>query len=471
MAEAGSKLPEARWRARSLWLDLLPGPLTPRPALPGDTSCDVAIVGAGFTGLWTAYFLKTLRPDLRVVVVEREIAGFGAAGRNGGHVSGGVSGDSQVYARRSGWDAVRRAERTTYAAVAEIGRIAVDEGIDCGFAQGGSLAVACEPAQVERLEQFVEGMRPRGAGEQDVHPLTAEQVFERVRILGVRAGAYIPHCARVDPARLARGLADAVERRGVVIHEQTPALAVEPRRVVCPSGTISAEMVVRATEAFTIELPGERRRFLPLYSLMVATEPLPAEAWSQIGMTGCETMWDMRHLFFYLQRTSDGRIAIGGRGGCYALGSPIRHREEQRDDVRARLTAAIARHFPAAAGAAISHHWGGALAVPRDWSMAVHCDRSAGFAWAGGYSGHGVVAAHIAGRTLADLILDRATDLTTLPWVGHTSGRWEPEPLRFLASRAIVAVMGSADRVESRGSRRTARRMRMIEPFIAGRHR
>jgi glycine/D-amino acid oxidase-like deaminating enzyme len=164
----------------------------------------------------------------------------------------------------------------------------------------------------------------------------------------------------------------------------------------------------------------------------------------------------------------DDRIAIGGRGAPYKLGQPIREDYERRPEVRARLTASIQRHFGPAARAAITHHWGGPLGVPRDWCMSVVHDRDQGFAWAGGYAGHGVVAANIAGRTLADLIVQRPSELTRLPWVGHVGRRWEPEPLRFIASRMIVGILGSADRHEDRTGRR-ARRTLLVQPFVLGR--
>lgn len=254
----------------------------------------------------------------------------------------------------------------------------------------------------------------------------------------------------------------------VRIFEQTAARLIAPGRVVTDRGTLGADHVLRCTEAFTVEQAGQGRRYLPLYSLMIATEPLPASAWAELGWAGRETVSDTRHLFFYAQRTADDRIAIGGRGAPYALGSPINEARTQDPGVRERLMRTVARHFPSAAEARITHHWGGPLAVPRDWCMSVNHDPATGLGEAGGYSGHGVVAANIAGRTLADLVLGRSTDLVTLPWVGHRSRSWEPEPLRFLASRAIVGIMGSSDRVEERIPH-TARRMRLIEPFISGR--
>ena len=460
--------PESPYRSRSLWLDGLPGALEPRPALAADESCDVAIVGAGFTGLWTAYYLAALQPQLRIVVVEREIAGFGASGRNGGWASGFMTGDPALYAHAHGADAVLRAERETFAAVGEIGRVAAAEGIDCGFRHDGSLSIAFSGPQLARLQHGVAGKHGRGLLPADLRMLEAGELERYVRVPQARGASFTPHCARVDPARLARGLADACERRGVAIYERTAALQIGDGRVVCEHGTLSAPMIVRATESFTIEQPGEARRFLPLYSLMVATEPLSDAVWDELGWHGCETISDAHHLFFYAQRTIDGRIAIGGRGAPYRLGSPIDASHEQNAAVRERLVSAIRAHFPAAASAEITHHWGGPLAVPRDWSMAISIDRERGVAFGGGYSGHGVVAANVSGRTLADLILERESDLVTLPWVGHRSRRWEPEPLRFLASRAIVAVLGSSDRFEDRTDR-PARRTRLVQPFVLGR--
>ena len=174
---------------------------------------------------------------------------------------------------------------------------------------------------------------------------------------------------------------------------------------------------------------------------------------------------DSHYLFFYAQRTADGRIAIGGRGAPYRLTSPIDPRNERDEAVRSRLARSLAAAFPAAAGVPLTHHWGGPLAVPRDWSMSVSFDRASGIGFAGGYTGHGVAASNLAGRTLADLVLGRDSDLTRMPWVGHRSRRWEPEPIRFLASRAIVRTLGAADRRED-ASGRPARRVRLLRPFL-----
>ncbi len=459
---------ERRWRDRSLWLDGLPGPLEPRAALPGDRTFDVAIVGAGYTGLWTAYSLAIADPTLRIVVLEAEIAGFGASGRNAGFVSAGIAGEAHAYERRSGLDAVIRAERAMVDGIDAIGRVVAGEAIGCGWVKGGSLRVATSRPQLARVKEVLEAKRRRGLGPEDARFVTADEIRARVSVEGVIGGAFTPHCARVNPAALARGLADACERRGVTLHERTEVTAIAPRRVATPRGAVTAEIVVRATEAYTARIRGARRCLLPLVTRMIATEPLPAATWAELGWSGCETIADQRHQFLYGQRTADGRIAVGGRGLAYRPGSRIREEDERSPVARARLIEALGRLFPAAADAEITHQWGGVFGAPRDWSMGVRFDRSTGLAIAGGYAGHGVVASSIAGRTLADLILGNASDLVTLPWVGHRSPRWEPEPLRWVGARSIAAVLASADRVEDRTGR-PARRARLVAHWTPGR--
>lgn len=457
--------PHRRYRSRSLWLDLLDEPLTPRAQLGGDTHVDVAVVGAGLTGLWTAYYLSVARPGLRIMVIEREIAGFGASGRNGGWVSAGIAGSASRYAKRHGREGVVRGTLATNEAVDEVGRVAAAEGIECGFRKEGTLTVATSTPQRLRLQSALDAMGALGTSNDDDVTLTAEGVAQHARVQGALAGWFTPHAAAVDPARLTRGLAVACERRGVVIVEQTPVLQLGTGEVHTPMGTVRADTVIRSTESYSVQLPGHRRDYLPLTSLMIATEPLPDDVWQRIGWRSGLTIKDKRHLFFYAQRTVDGRIAIGGRGAPYPLRKAMDPGREQHEATRQRLINVIRTHFPAAADAAITHHWGGTLAVPRDWSMGVHFDPTTRTGWAGGYSGHGVVAANISGRTMAQLVLGEQSDLTSLPWVGHRSRRWEPEPLRWMASRAIVQTLGSADRFEDTTDR-TARRVRLVRRYL-----
>jgi glycine/D-amino acid oxidase-like deaminating enzyme len=457
----------AFYRSRSLWLDQLEGDqLTPRPALAGPADVDVAIVGAGYTGLWTAYYLRRADPGLRVAVLEREVAGFGASGRNGGWCSAFMAIDREALARRAGREAVVALQREMFATVDEVGQVAEREGIDCHWVKAGALQLATSPVQLARLQAGVGHARRWGMGEADQRLLGPAEAAARVRAAGVVGAAFTAHCAALDPARLARGLAEVVERAGVPIYESTPVTRIRPGRVDTPGGPVRAEVVVRATEGWTATLPGTRRAVVPLYSLMLATEPLPAAVWDQVGWSGGEALAAGGHLFTYAQRTRDGRIALGGRGAPYHFGSRIRPGFDTDGQVHARLEAALGQLLPPAAGASISHRWGGPLALPRDWTASVGLDRATGLAWAGGYVGDGVAAANLAGRTLADLIRGVDSDLVRLPWAQHRSRPWEPEPARWLGINAVRLVAASADAAEHRTGRPARLRGRVLARFL-----
>ena len=453
------------YRRLSFWHDTVPGPLAPRPRLDGDAEADVCVVGAGYTGLWTAYYLAGLDPTVRVRVVERETAGFGASGRNGGWCSALFPASVATVARRYGRDRALALARALQDAVDEVGRVTRAEGIDAHYAKGGTVGLARTPVQLGRARAAVEEARRWGLGEDDLRllgPAEARAVLGASHVLG---GTYTPHCAAIHPARLVRGLADAAERRGVLIHERTPVTRLSPGRVETPYGVVRARHVVRATEGYTPGLPGHRRTIAPVYSLMLATEPLPASFWDATGLRRRETFTDHRHLIVYGQRTADDRIAFGGRGAPYHFGSAVRPAFDREPAVFEALRAVLVELFPALRDAAISHTWGGPLGVPRDWFASVGLDRRTGMAWAGGYVGDGVGASNLGGRTLAVLVLSRDTELTRLPWVGHRSRRWEPEPLRWLGVNAGLRMMTSADAAEARTGR-PARRADLMSRLL-----
>jgi glycine/D-amino acid oxidase-like deaminating enzyme len=435
--------------AVSFWLGTA-GDLTPRPPLPGDLDVDVAIVGAGYTGLWTAYYLAAADPALRIAVIEAEIAGFGASGRNGGWCSALFPQSIAGLTRRHGRDQAVALHQALVATVDEVGRVAAAEQIDCDYAKGGTVVLARTQVQLERARVTVQE-------ELDLTLLSAEQARERCGATDVLGGTYTPNCAAIHPAKLVRGLAHAVERRGVKIYERSRVSRLAPGVVETPHGTVRAAIVVRATEGYTPRLPGLRRTLVPVYSLMVATEPLPAEFWSVAGLAHRETFSDYRHLIVYGQRTADDRLAFGGRGAPYHFGSTVDPAHDLEPRVFAELGRVLAELFPALDPVPIAHRWGGPLGVPRDWHASVGLDRERGLAWAGGYVGDGVGTSNLAGRTLADLITGAETDLTRLPWVGHKSRRWEPEPLRWLGANASLRLMTAADDEESRTGRQSRR--------------
>ena len=429
-----------------------------RPSLPGATEADVCIVGAGYTGLWTAYYLKRADPGLRIIVLEAAFAGFGASGRNGGWVTATLPGSRARYAahprRRTG---VRELERQLRDTVDEVARVCAAEGIDAGLVKGGTLTVATSAAQDTRLRQRLDQDRSWGDGEEIVRYLDQDELAGRLQVAGAVGALYSPHCARVQPADLVAGLAEVVTRSGVLLYEATPVTSVSAGRAGTPAGDVRAPFVLRCTEGFTANMPAQHRTLLPMNSSMIATGPLSEAAWKSIGWDGFETLSDEAHAYIYAQRTPDGRIALGGRGVPYRFGSGLDHDGEIAPSTITQLGRILRRMFPAAAEAGLEHAWCGVLGVPRDWCGTVSMDPRTGLGWAGGYSGHGVAAANLAGRTLADLVRGVPTPLTTLPWVGHRSPRWEPEPARWAGVRGLYALYRAADRLEAaRGSPRTS---------------
>jgi glycine/D-amino acid oxidase-like deaminating enzyme len=383
--------------------------------------------------LWAAYELCRADPGLDVVVLEGRYVGFGASGRNGGWVIGALSGSPATWRAHGGPDAERRMTAAIQATVAEVGAVVAREEIACDWAHGGTLTVAQTPAQLARLRGRVSAQRERlGAGLAG-QLLDADELRRRLVVDGGLGALYSPHCARVQPARLVQGLAAAAERAGATIHETTPVTGIAPGRADTEGATVSARFVVRATEGYTADLPGLRRRLLPMNSSMIVTDVIDPSIWAQLG-------W----------------IAIGGRGVPYRFGSRTDREGPVPPATVAALRARLEGLFPALRGVGVTRAWHGVLGVARDWCPTVGLDRASGLGFAGGYTGDGVAASNLAGRTLRDLVLGHDTELTRLPWVSAPARDWEPEPLRYLGACGIYALYRLADDQDvahGRGSR------------------
>ncbi len=455
------------FRSLSLWHDTLPDDdtLTPRRPLPGDIDVDVAIVGAGYTGLWTAHYLLEAEPNLRIAILEKSIAGFGASGRNGGWVSSILPMGLDTICKSAGRDAAIRMQREMYRTVDEVGRASAALGIDCHYAKGGQIEFVRNAAQQPRVRAEVRHSASYGLD--DIVWLDADQAGAHAAVTRRLGAAFNPHCAVIHPARLARGLADSVEARGAAVYEQTTVTEIGTRRVITDRGNVTAQFVIRATEGFTPSLKKEKRTLVPVYSLMIATEPLPNAVWDEIGLSRRQAFNDARHLIIYGQRTADGRFAFGGRGAPYHFASAVRPEFDRDPAVHDSLHATLRDLFPQIADAAITHRWGGPLGLPRDWYCGVGMDASTGTCWAGGYVGDGVATSNLAGRTLTDLILGRHTDLVSLPWVGHRSRRWEPEPIRWMSIRTSLKLPAGADRYEERHERPERLRRWVLDKLTA----
>ena len=436
------------YRGLSFWHDTVADDLSPRNSLTGDTRADVAIIGGGLTGLWTAYYLLERDPTLTIVVLEKEIAGFGASGRNGGWCSALFPASTAKLERLHGRNAALAMRRAMVDTVDEVGRVVQTEGIACDYVKGGTVAFARSAVQLEAARHEVSVAAAYG--------VDAFEVWGAERVSGVSAAigaSFDPACARLHPSALVRGLARVLEARGVRIFEQTEVRAWSAGRVFTSSGVVTADHVVVALEGYAASLPQTRRDILPLFSLMIATEPLSDATWDDIGIAHGQTFSDYRHLLVYGQRTADNRVAFGGRGARYHWGSAIRGAYDRDERVFSHLRTALQDLFPQLQKTAITHSWGGPLGVPRDWHAAVSLDPATGIARAGGYVGDGLSTTNIAGRTLADLITGATTALTALPWVGHRSPRWEPEPLRFIGANLGLVATTLADAEEQRTGR------------------
>ncbi len=440
----------------------------PRPVFNGtlesDLTVDLAIVGGGFTGLWTAYYANKLDPTLNIAIIESEYVGFGASGRNGGWVSALFPAHFTSLARASSPDTARRMHQAMVANISDIGQVAHSHDWNIDWAHGGTVVAARSALQNDRALAEVKEFAEWGFPE-DLTYLTAKQTRERINATDIVGGTFTPHCAAIDPYKLIRQLGAYLHSRGVSIFEGTYATRIDSGCVHTTGGAVDAPNIIRATEGYTKTLRGEKRSIAPVYSLMVATQKLSSDVWEEIGLSGRETFSDYRNLIIYGQRTADNRIAFGGRGAPYHFNSKISPLQDSNPNVHTELRATLKELFPVLKGIEFTNAWGGPLGIARDWWASCNFDPSTGLGSSSGYVGDGVGTAHLGGKTLAHLITGTESELTTLPWVNHVSRKWEPEPLRWIGANLGLQVMQRADSHEQKtgkNSRSAAYMSRML---------
>lgn len=427
-----------------------------RAALQHSVDVDVAILGGGFSGLWTAYYLLRTNPALRVAVVECEIVGYGASGRNGGWCSPRFPLSASALANNYGIDKARATFLALQGAVDSIQQFCEEEGVDAGFRASGTLTVARGAHQVASLQGSLKAYEHVGLGDHYTM-LTAEQVAERVRITDVYGGLYTPDGASLHPGKLVRGLARAVENRGGVIYEQTRVTEFASGRLVTKGGEVrAAKAVVLAGEAYLSRLRKLHRALLPVYSLISLTEPLTDAQWQEIGWKQGENLSSTRNTVVYLTRTPDGRILFGSRGAPYGFGSVIRDGLDTHEETHAMIQGSLREWFPSLAKVKFTHSWGGPVGMPMDWTPSVRFDAKTGIGFAGGYTGQGVSTTNLSGRILAGLILGEKSELAALPFVGHKSPRWIPEPLRWAVVRYMQGALERIDLAQEAGKSKPA---------------
>jgi glycine/D-amino acid oxidase-like deaminating enzyme len=423
-------------------MDQLDEPLLARPALEQDLDIDVAIIGAGYTGLWTAYYLKRQAPDLNIAIIEAQTAGFGASGRNGGWLMGNLLGEDRLLAGLS--PEQRRASYDLLHAIPDEVEIVLErEGIDCDYRKGGALYCAARyPEQEASLRQYLDKLYKQGLNESDYRWLSPEQLAQQIRVARPFGGIYAPHVATIHPAKLVRGLARTVERMGVRIYENSAVTQWQSGSLRTAKASVRSRWIVPAVEGYSVTLPPLGRYQLPVQSLIVATEPLSAATWDEIGLSRGQAFSESSRQVTYGQRTADNRLIFGARGG-YQFAGQLRHDFDlTRSEIELRRYL-FGELFPQLKNVQITHGWGGNLGMSRRFKPHMLCDRASGIALSGGYGGEGVGASNLGGRTLADLILQRDTERVHQPWVIAQGGldalrAWEPEPCRWLGYNAII---------------------------------
>jgi glycine/D-amino acid oxidase-like deaminating enzyme len=443
----------AQW-PRSLWSEDSTG--WNFPEFISSDSFDIVIVGAGYSGLWTAHHLLDTNPSLSIAILDAQQPGFGASGRNGGWCSAFAPMSLEAVAAQSSTASAIDLQNALSSSIDEIGNFVFASHIDCDWRKGGTLSFASNQPQLQRIHESIAMARKFGFDEQFVEFLTQDQANARVRTHSLLGASYSPHCAVVHPVKLVDGLVNTIVERGVQFFGNTHVVEIESHRVRAqtPKGSVSitGKWVVRATEGFTARMKQYRRDVAPLYSYMIATEPLSKSQWDDLGWNNRETVSDGRNLVIYAQRTADGRIAFGGRGAPYKFASRVGAQFDYNTRIHSLIESSMRTMFPAIGNSAVTHKWGGALGVHRDWFTTAQIDHQTNIASLGGYVGDGVAFSYVAAREVARSIQD-SFENKPLPIVNHTSRRWEPEPFRFIGINTMLRLTEKADETEQKKSR------------------
>lgn len=416
----------------------------PRPTMRGHHEADVVVVGGGYTGLWSAYHLLDADPSLRIVILEGETIGFGASGRNGGFAMTLLDMSLALLRRNHGDDAARAAHRAVAESVDEMGRTIEREGIDCEWRHGGLMVVATNRAQLERVELDLRTAEELGLdGFRRLDRTEARAEVDSPTYLGALREE---HCGVLHPAKLARGLATVVEGRGATIFEQSPITDITESgarlRVETSAGSVTADQVVLATNAWAAHQPWVGRQVVPLYTYIALTEPLTDDQWRSVGWESHCGVEDKRNYVHYYRRTVDGRILWGGSDGIVHYGGRISPRHDRSARTFARLRSTFRRTFPQLDQVRFTHHWGGPVAVTANFVPTFATLLDGRLHTGVGYNGHGVAPSHTGGKILRDKVLGQTSELTELCFVDRPVTPFPPEPLQWvgaeLSRRALL---------------------------------
>jgi glycine/D-amino acid oxidase-like deaminating enzyme len=428
---------------RSMWAETY-GPYTPGPPLSEDRTVDVAVIGGGFTGLMTAYHLRRADPGLDVAVLEAREVGYGSSGRNGSFGMTVVGLGFAATKMLKGEDYLIRSHRYMMRAVDTLWELSQREDLDAEVIRPGFLRVATTRAYEKKIRKEVELMNRLGFD--DIYYLDAKETRSRVDSPIHLGGMWEPRFVLIHPMKLVRAEKELAIREGAAVYENSPVTRVERNgafRLTTPGGTVTAEKVVFATNAYSHFFPSLRRKQVPAFTYATCTEPLGPEAFEPIGWDGKEGVEDARNLIHYYRRTMDDRIMIGAGPIGFTWGNSMfkdewEHAWEELED-HFRLT------FPHLQDARFSHRWGGPFSVTLDLNPAIGYAGDERAVYSLGCIGHGVSMTHLNAQTIRDLILERKTDLTESPFVNRTVLPWPPEPVRSALGHAMRAYLIAED--------------------------
>lgn len=420
---------------------------TPGEPLTKDIEVDVAIIGGGFTGLSTAYHLKAIEPDMKIALLESQVIGFGASGRNGGFNMTLFGLTISFTALRFGKNRAKEAHLYMEHAVDTLRDLVGDLDIDCDYEHPGFLRVATSEKYKKRILHEIELVHSLGIS--GIEWIDKNRVQEEVKSPLYLGAWWEPRCGLVNPAKLAWGWKDIITSRGVEVFEESPVseIAREGKkiRIHTPGGQVLADKVVLATNAYSHQILQTKSKQVPIWTYIVLTEPLSDSHFSQIGWQNRQGIEDARNLVHYYRLTADNRLLMGGRDVSIAYGEDMDH--DYNQNVFSQLEEDVRTIFPPLRDLQFTHRWGGPVSITLDMAPAMGYLGDKQIVYSLGCLGHGVSITHLNGKTAADLILERKTDLTEVFFVNRRTIPWPPEPIRNLISRAILSYMHLEDRI------------------------
>jgi glycine/D-amino acid oxidase-like deaminating enzyme len=428
---------------KSFWLATY-GDYLPNPALQGDLKVDVAIIGGGFTGLSAAYNLRKDDAGSSVAVLEGEVVGFGASGRNGGFSMTLFGLEPAVTKSIFGQQKTVEAHRYMERAVDYVDALVKEHSIQSEYWYPGFLRAATTPGYIKRIQHDLEILTSMGIT--GISWIEADQIKSEVNSPRFLGGWWEPRSGLLNPARQVRELKRLALQFGVQIYEETPVLEIQRDpdfKLITPNGKVTAKKIIFATNAYSHLIPQLKRKQVPAFTHMIVTEPLSQAQLEPIGWKNRQGIEDARNLVHYFRLSFDNRIVMGGSDVSLAYGGDMER------DLNVQTFTDLERDiiwlFPHLKGIRITHRWGGPVSVPLDMAPAIGFIGDQRAIYSLGCVGHGVSMTHLNGRTLADLVLERKTDLTEVWFVNRRMIPWPPEPLRMLASQAIRGYLRLED--------------------------